>query len=112
MNIPLEHTFFKIEKLLIENTNYAAIKFDHEIKLDKYCVQGKYFKCILTSREFECFFWTMKDKTAKQIAKILSLSPRTVEEYLANIKHKLGCQSKFELKELAYKDPALSFFIN
>ena len=37
---------------------------------------------LLTSREQECLEFTVKGFTAKDIAKKLSISPRTVEEYL------------------------------
>ena len=51
----------------------------------------------LTPREQECLEYTVKGYTAKQIAKQLALSPRTVEEYLNQIKIKLGVGSKQEL---------------
>jgi DNA-binding CsgD family transcriptional regulator len=53
-----------------------------------------------TTRENQCLKLTIKGKSAKQIAGLLDLSPRTVEEYLTNIKFKLGVNSKSELIEL------------
>ncbi|WP_419419256.1 helix-turn-helix transcriptional regulator [Legionella sp. D16C41] len=51
----------------------------------------------LTPRELECLFFTLRALTAKQIAMQLSLSKRSVEFYLENIKNKMGCSSKSEL---------------
>lgn len=42
---------------------------------------------------------TLKGKTAKEIASVLHLSPRTVENYLAAIKNKVGVSKKSELIE-------------
>lgn len=49
---------------------------------------------ILTPRETECLEYTVKGYTAKQIAKELSISPRTVEEYLNQLKLKFAVSSK------------------
>jgi ATP/maltotriose-dependent transcriptional regulator MalT len=40
----------------------------------------------LPLRQSEVFFFLLRGKTSKEIAKILSLSPRTVESYLDEIK--------------------------
>ncbi len=54
---------------------------------------------ILSKRELECLFFLLRGKTAMQIADILFLSKRTVENHLANIKMKLGCNKKSDLFE-------------
>ncbi len=51
----------------------------------------------LSKRESECLRLTVRGKSAKQIAIELEISRRTVEEYLNNIKLKLGVFSKSEL---------------
>lgn len=51
----------------------------------------------LSKREIECLYFLARGKTAKMIAKILTLSPRTVEYYIDNIKVKLNVRSKSEL---------------
>lgn len=53
----------------------------------------------ISLREMDCLRLTIKGKTAKQIACILGLSHWTVEEYLANVKLKLGVKKKSELIE-------------
>jgi DNA-binding CsgD family transcriptional regulator len=52
---------------------------------------------LLTPREQECIEYTVKGFTAKEIAKKLLISPRTVEEYLNQLKVKLGASSKQQM---------------
>lgn len=52
---------------------------------------------LLSKRESECLHHLMKGKTAKQIAEKLSLSSRTIEHYLDNLKIKFNVLSKYEL---------------
>jgi len=52
---------------------------------------------VLTSREQECLEYTVKGFTAKEIAKKLSISPRTVEEYINQVKVKLGASTKQQM---------------
>ncbi len=63
---------------------------------------------ILSQREMQCLYQATRGKTAKQIAKALSLSNRTVEHYLDNIKNKMGVSSKAELIAKAME----CFFLN
>lgn len=56
------------------------------------------FKNINLSRQENlCLKYLMQGKSAKAIANILSLSKRTVEHYIENIKNKMGVSSKYEL---------------
>lgn len=50
-----------------------------------------------TVRETECLFYIIRGKTAKQIAKVLNLSPRTVEFYIERIKLKMDCTTKSQI---------------
>lgn len=52
---------------------------------------------VLTCREQECLEYTVKGFTAKEIGKKLSISPRTVEEYINQLKFKLGVCSKQQM---------------
>jgi DNA-binding CsgD family transcriptional regulator len=54
----------------------------------------------LTYREAQCMQLLVNGSTMKAIGKALSLSPRTVEYYLNNVKRKLSCRSKRELINL------------
>lgn len=51
----------------------------------------------LTARESTCLKYLYEGQTAKQIARLLRISPRTVEVHINNMKSKLGCRSRFEL---------------
>ncbi len=50
-----------------------------------------------SARELQCIEFIMQGKSIKEIAKVLSLSPRTVEHYIENIKNKANVRTKAEL---------------
>jgi len=54
----------------------------------------------LSPREVECIFHFSQGKTAKEIARILSISPRTVEDYIKNVKLKTGESNKSVLADM------------
>ncbi len=103
-----DHTFFKD---LDFKTDSSYMNFLHHIKLKSFHIQGKHGQCKLSEREIECLLWVSKNKTAKQISRILSLSPRTIESYLINLKNKMGCESKEELIQMAFKNNSIKNFI-
>ena len=51
----------------------------------------------LTKREKQVAEYLIEGQTAKQIAKILELSPRTIESYIVNLKNKLACNRQTDL---------------
>lgn len=51
----------------------------------------------LSKRELECLHHFCRGKTYKQAAREMSISPRTVETYLENIRHKTACNNKLEV---------------
>jgi DNA-binding CsgD family transcriptional regulator len=55
----------------------------------------------LSNREAECLFFILRGKTVKLIARFLGISPRTVEEHVANLKRKFTSQNKHELIDKA-----------
>ncbi len=64
---------------------------------NKYFVQTSLGEIALTKRELECAQFLLAGKTAKETAKYLNISPRTVEEYLENIRFKFNCRNKLEI---------------
>ena len=54
---------------------------------------------LLTKRETECLYYIAQGRSFKEVAKVLMISPRTVEYYLNNIKDKTGTYKKSELIE-------------
>lgn len=64
---------------------------------------------ILSLRELNCLRSTILGLSAREIAVELQLSKRTVEEYLTQIKNKLGCLNKRELIQLAFAKGFVKF---
>ncbi|MEK6731633.1 MAG: helix-turn-helix transcriptional regulator [Pseudomonadota bacterium] len=63
---------------------------------------GKKFKNLtLPPQQQEVLFFLLRGKTSKQIAKIMRLSPRTIEFYITILKEKFNCQTKQALIECA-----------
>lgn len=61
----------------------------------------------LTAREFLCVQQYCRGLSAKEIAKQLNLSPRSVETYLAHVRLKLNCHSKRDLTHVAKENGCL-----
>lgn len=57
----------------------------------------------LTHREFEILRLVFAGNTSKQIAKLLEISPRTVEVHRANLMHRLGVSSMAQLADVVLK---------
>lgn len=51
----------------------------------------------LSVRQQQCANLLLQGMTAKQIAKELNLSGRTIEHYIENLKKKLQCKNKAQL---------------
>jgi DNA-binding CsgD family transcriptional regulator len=55
------------------------------------------FSPILSKKEIEVTQWLARGRTFKEIAKILQISPRTIEHHINNIKRKTGLQRKSQI---------------
>jgi len=71
-----------------------------EGELKMYSLGEKYQNIHFSKREAECMSYLLRGKSTRGIAKILGLSPRTVEYYIRIMKKKLNCRTKFELIDL------------
>ena len=71
---------------------------------DKYSLKTKNGHTNLSKRELECLIHLSHGKTAKEIGKILHISPRTVESYILSTKDKTGLNNKSELLDLIRND--------
>ena len=67
--------------------------FAHDTKINRYFLNGKYWDTYLTKQEALCLKYLSIGRTTKEIGKIISLSSRTVESYIENIKLKLGVRN-------------------
>jgi len=88
--------FFILEK------NFGIQKIDtFETKITSLDALRKYLKesqkINISSRELECLLHFCQGKTAKQTARELMISYRTVETHLENIRHKTACHNKLEV---------------
>lgn len=93
-------TIFSCFKM--QNTNLFILKDHLEINRPGfYEIGGLYDKYNLSSRESECLFFLIRGYTAKEIARRLNLSAKTIEYYIDQIKSKLSCLKKSELIEKA-----------
>lgn len=74
-------------------------QFDEKLHLhtQHYTLHDHHNKYKLTNRECECVFLLVRGKSAREIGVLLSLSKRTVESYIENIKNKMHCQNKSEV---------------
>ncbi len=77
----------------------SAIK-DFLTQIGKYNKDKKLF---LSGREMECVQHLMAGKSTKEIAKFLTLSPRTVEFYINNIKRKAQCKKMCQLLKILFE---------
>lgn len=55
----------------------------------------------VTFQQEKCLFYLIRGKSAKEIAEILNISPRTVERHISLMKERLNCYSKSDLIEKA-----------
>lgn len=55
----------------------------------------------LSRRESEVLFFLLRGQTAKQIAQVLCVSPRTIETHIESLKTKMNCSNKAMLIEKA-----------
>jgi LuxR family transcriptional regulator len=83
-----------IEPKIGSHTRRAFLK---DLGLKKEAGQAE----LLTPRERECLRWLLEEKSAKETAALLGLSPRTIESYFENIKGKFSCWSKQEVLNIA-----------
>jgi DNA-binding CsgD family transcriptional regulator len=87
------------------NENISSVesrnKFYEEVNVKNLCIKRKSDSkfIMLTNKETNCLVNICKGRSAKQTAKHLSLSPRTVESHINNIKLKTDYNSKNELIE-------------
>lgn len=73
--------------------------YGKSLKPVSYVLDGTHSPFPLTEKQETCLFLLIRGKTVKTIAKILKISPRTVESHLEAIKKKLYCKYNSELIE-------------
>jgi DNA-binding CsgD family transcriptional regulator len=71
-------------------------------KRSQYTVGERYPGVYFTQREAECLYYLGRGLTIVSTAKMLELSPRTVEFYVKNMKVKVKLKTKSQLIEMAH----------
>lgn len=74
--------------------------FPKKIKQFVIRLDDSYSSLNLPIRQAEVFFFILRGKTDKEIAKILNLSFRTINDYVNTLKDKLHCSTRRELIEI------------
>lgn len=82
---------------LINNHGSSSLKIHPN--LFNYYGKG-HLKEQLTSREIEVLYYLLQSYSAKDIARTLFLSCRTIEGHIDRLKDKLGCKKRSEIIEL------------
>jgi len=78
----------------------------HNVEIPCKRINGHYYvqtligEIALTRREIECVYCLFAGMTAKQTGKYLKISNRTVEDFIRNVRRKLGCKNKLEFSKL------------
>jgi len=88
-----------ISRFLQLTTNKYPVKFRK--KQNGFLIQSRYPDITLSKRQNECLFFLLRGKSNREIAKLLSISVRTVEHYIEAIKRMMDCTSKSQLVEKA-----------
>ncbi len=87
----------------ISNNSEILDTFNKKTPLKKYYYECQNYPVTITYREWECLKHFSESKTLKETARLLQISPRTVESYIESIKRKNGLGSKSELVEWYYQ---------
>jgi DNA-binding CsgD family transcriptional regulator len=85
-----------------ENSNHRddnKFKFLDELNEHNYLIDFDGSVQKFSKREVDCIFCLLSGKTARETAEILTLSTKTVENYIDALKVKLNCSRKSEIFE-------------
>lgn len=74
-----------------------------------YVLNNEHSPLPLTQRQQSCVFLLVRGKSIKEIASILEISQRTVEEHIVALKTKLGCNSRSSIIEKAISSGFLHY---
>ncbi len=83
----------------IEINKNMRNEFFNQTNIERFFIINQENNLYLTKREAECAAYMIDGATAKQIAKIMQISFRTVETHFRQIKQKLACSTKEELRK-------------
>ena len=84
-------------RLTVRKAPHAILTEKDDDSNFRYIITQSGKKILISKREVQCLLYLTQGLSAKQIAKKLLISPRTVEQHIANIKTKTSCHSSIEL---------------
>jgi LuxR family quorum-sensing system transcriptional regulator SolR len=99
---PYEPTKLIVSKIKLQkyaNDDEKTRQLLHTLKIKSYHLKDDIY---LSQREKECLSHLSTGKTMKEIARIINISPRTVESYINTIKKKTGFNTKSNLIKMFY----------
>ncbi|HXF90919.1 MAG TPA: helix-turn-helix transcriptional regulator [Candidatus Nitrosotenuis sp.] len=83
--------------------NQTLQSFLEQISLNQLPIFSSKGRCVLSRQETLCLKLIVQGKSLKEIAHFLNLSPRTIEDYVSNIRSKTGISSRSGLVTAFYK---------
>lgn len=99
-----QNSLYFLEKNIFDdqsgNAFFSQEKFKDELSIKKFKVNINNHQITFSKREAECVEHIVQNKTFKEVAIKMKLSPRTVEFYLNNVKRKANCATSHELINL------------
>lgn len=88
--------------------NQHILKFNYELLINE--LKAFYFEYLLSRKEIECICLIVCGYSAKEIAIIFNISPRTVENHIFNIMVKLNINHKHNLRNLIFENKSIHLF--
>ncbi len=88
-------------KKLVANDFMNASHNSSTYEKNVYTIVSTFHNC-LSPKESICLYYLMRGQTSKEIAKRMSVSPKTIDNYITHINNKFGCVSRTQLIEKAY----------
>lgn len=87
-------------KNIYSEKNEAHKKFIEHIGLSKLISQNHSEHAFITERELDCLIACCRGKTTKEVAKQFSVSHRTIEKHIENLKNKFNCHHRQEVFDI------------
>ncbi|MBM3468124.1 MAG: helix-turn-helix transcriptional regulator [Alphaproteobacteria bacterium] len=94
-------TFFK--RRSVSKDIDKTLNFLRQTHLGELLLSSEGYSFHLTQRQCECLYYLSHHYTAKEIARFLHLSHRSIETYIQSIRDKIGVSSKSDLLQFIHK---------
>lgn len=73
-------------------------------------ITGTFGTVSISLREAQCIHALLSGKSAKEIAKVFNISPRTIETHIGHIKEKIKCHTRLQLVSTILESDFLKIF--